>query len=59
MKDKQVIPLDRAFLCSDCDCIGDDPRSCTKCSSQALLPLARVLRGPSDKGEVLSFRINA
>lgn len=41
----QAIPLSRASLCADCECIGDSRNgTCTSCGSQALLGLAQALQ---------------
>lgn len=40
---KLHIPLASAFLCQDCQEIGNDPLVCPACASTVLLPLAGVL----------------
>ena len=46
---KQVfIPLASAFLCVDCDHIGNSSRQCPACASRALLSLANVLNRCDD-----------
>ncbi|HTB96286.1 MAG TPA: hypothetical protein VK716_04710 [Terracidiphilus sp.] len=37
------IPLTSAYLCQDCECIGNCATSCPACASRALLALAGVL----------------
>lgn len=37
------IPLDRAYLCSDCSCVGNNSRTCPACASEVLMGLAGVL----------------
>lgn len=37
------IPLASAYLCQDCECIGNCATSCPACASRALLALAIVL----------------
>lgn len=39
----QYIPLTSAYLCQDCDCVGNSASYCPACSSRALLSLACVL----------------
>jgi hypothetical protein len=40
---RSAIPLDRAVLCLDCDCVSDANRQCPACSSSALMNLSAVL----------------
>ena len=42
------IPLASAFLCVDCDHIGNSSRQCPACASRALLSLANVLNRCDD-----------
>jgi hypothetical protein len=37
------IPLMSAYLCQDCDCVGNSSTSCPACASRSLLGLASVL----------------
>jgi hypothetical protein len=39
----QYIPLDRAYLCQDCHCVGNSAERCPACASGALMGLAGVL----------------
>lgn len=39
----QHIPLASAYLCQDCDCVGNSSTQCPACASTALLGLACVL----------------
>jgi excinuclease ABC subunit A len=39
----QYIPLTSAYLCQDCDCVGNSATHCPACASTALLGLACVL----------------
>ena len=39
----QYIPLTSAYLCQDCDCVGNSASYCPACASSALLNLACVL----------------
>lgn len=36
-------PLNRAYLCQDCNAVGNHPTHCPACASQALMGLAQVL----------------
>ena len=47
----QHIPLAKAFLCQDCDEVGDSEQACPACASQSLLPLAVVLNRQPGKPE--------
>jgi hypothetical protein len=38
-----MIPLARAVLCLDCNCVTDANRECPACSSKALMNLSSVL----------------
>jgi len=39
----QHIPLESAYLCQDCDCVGNCSTHCPACASTALMNLASVL----------------
>jgi len=39
----QHIPLDCAYLCQDCNSVGNCPTQCPACASSVLLSLAGVL----------------
>jgi hypothetical protein len=39
----QYFPLGSAYLCQDCNCIGNCAKQCPACASTALLGLAVVL----------------
>jgi hypothetical protein len=39
---RQHIPLAKAYLCQDCDSVGDSAMHCPACASPALLGLAGV-----------------
>jgi hypothetical protein len=43
LSDRSAIPLDRAVLCLDCNCVSDANRQCPACSSSALMNLSVVL----------------
>ncbi len=46
----QHIPLACAYLCPDCNCIGNCAEQCPLCASSVLLGLASVLdREPEDE----------
>ncbi len=39
----QHIPLTSAYLCQDCNCVGNCSRQCPACASEVLLGLAGIL----------------
>lgn len=39
----QHMPLTRAYLCEDCNCVGNCAAQCPACASRALINLAGVL----------------
>ncbi len=39
----QHIPLGSAYLCPDCNSIGNSPRQCPACASEVLMNLSGVL----------------
>jgi len=39
----QLIPLSSAYLCQDCNCVGNIARQCPACASGVLMGLAGVL----------------
>lgn len=39
----QYMPLYRAYLCEDCQCVGNCAEQCPACASEALMSLAGVL----------------
>ncbi len=45
----EYIPLVSAYLCQDCNCIGNCERQCPACASSALLGLAVVLDRKHDE----------
>lgn len=45
----QHIPLKRAYLCQDCNCIGNCAEHCPACASEALLSLAGILNREADE----------
>lgn len=51
----QLIPLSSAYLCQDCNCIGNNPNQCPGCASAALLGLACVLDREPEKVPVSSY----
>jgi hypothetical protein len=44
----QHIPLAFAYLCPNCECIGNCAERCPACASSALLGLANVLDRPTE-----------
>jgi hypothetical protein len=39
----QHIPLKSAYLCQDCNCIGNCPEQCPACASSVLMNLSCIL----------------
>jgi hypothetical protein len=37
------IPLSSAYLCQDCNCVGNCARQCPACASEVLMNLAGLL----------------
>lgn len=48
----QHIPLASAYLCQDCNCVGNCASQCPACASVVLLGLAGVLNRESDVKKV-------
>jgi|HubBroStandDraft_5_1064220.scaffolds.fasta_scaffold138616_2 hypothetical protein len=49
----QHIPLRSAYLCQDCNCIGNCSMQCPACASTAVLNLSSVLDREEAMGEQL------
>jgi len=45
----QHIPLSSAYLCQDCDCVGNCSMQCPACASGVLMGLAGVLERKVEK----------
>jgi hypothetical protein len=54
----QHIPLASAYLCPDCNCIGNWASQCPACASPVLLALANVLDRKPEKDSVLPYTYN-
>jgi hypothetical protein len=56
----QHIPLASAYLCQDCNCIGNSAIQCPACASAVLMALSWVLdrevEEEKEQQEVLAFR---
>ena len=48
----QHIPLTSAYLCQDCDAVGNSATRCPACASTALLGLSCVLNREIDEVEI-------
>jgi len=56
----QHIPLTSAYLCQDCNSVGNNAMHCPACASEALLGLAGVLnRGVEEPAQASYVRIPA
>ncbi len=54
----QYMPLASAYLCEDCNCVGNCAEQCPACASEALMGLAGVLnRGQSQEKTESTFRV--
>jgi hypothetical protein len=42
-KSDTYIPLQKAYLCQDCSCVGDNARQCPACASKVVVSLAGIL----------------
>lgn len=42
------IPLDKAYLCADCHCVGNRSETCVDCGSGSLIMLAGILNRETD-----------
>lgn len=54
----QHIPLASAYLCPDCNCIGNCASQCPACASPFLLALANVLDRKPERASVLPYAYN-
>ncbi len=48
----QHIPLKSAYLCQDCDCVGNSATRCPACASTVLMNLAAVLNRNEVEAEI-------
>jgi len=55
---RQYIPLTKAYLCQDCDSVGNSSMHCPACASNVLLGLAGVFDRKEDleASSLLLFR---
>jgi len=53
----QHIPLKSAYLCQDCNCVGNCASHCPACASAVLLNLSGVLdrEGPSEENHARTY----
>jgi hypothetical protein len=53
----QYMPLTSAYLCQDCNCVGNSASHCPACASAVLLGLSGVLNREAEvKRNLSSFR---
>ena len=45
----QHMPLTSAYLCQDCNCVGNNAMQCPACASTALMGLAAILNRPAEE----------
>ena len=43
LRKMEHIPLSSAYLCQDCNCVGNCARQCPACASEVLMNLAGLL----------------
>jgi hypothetical protein len=56
----QHMPLANAYLCQDCNCVGNCAAQCPACASEALMGLDNVLnRKAEERSQVVSARYSA
>ncbi len=54
----QYMPLANAYLCEDCNCVGNCAEQCPACASEALMGLAGVLNREQSHEKIEStFRV--
>jgi len=51
----QHIPLKSAYLCPECDSIGNNSQSCPACASTALMSLASILDREVETERILTL----
>jgi hypothetical protein len=54
----QHIPLSSAYLCQDCNSIGNCARQCPACASEVLMSLSGVLNREVEPGVQPSYGIS-
>ena len=57
-QDTPLIPLEQAYLCQDCSCVGNNARRCMACASQVVLSLAGVLNRPATVVQIAKPKIS-
>lgn len=55
----QHIPLASAYLCPDCNCIGNCASRCPACASPVLMALANVLDRKPERDSALAYTHNS
>ena len=50
------MPLSNAYLCQDCNCVGNSAEQCPACASAALMGLAKVLDRKTEESVEIAFR---
>ncbi len=53
------IPLSSAYLCQDCNSVGNCSKQCPACASSVLISLATVLDREEEESRVLAFDYRA
>lgn len=56
----QHMPLSHAYLCQDCNCIGNCAKQCPACASEALMGLDSILnRKAEERPQIAYSRVGA
>jgi hypothetical protein len=51
----QHMPLSNAYLCQDCNCVGNSSAQCPACASAALMGLASVLNRKAEERPQIAY----
>jgi hypothetical protein len=51
----QHIPINSAYLCADCNSIGNNSQRCPACASTVLMNLAGVLDREVEEDRIMSY----
>jgi hypothetical protein len=56
----QHMPLSNAYLCQDCNCVGNCAKQCPACASEALMGLDTILtRKAEERTQIAYSRVPA
>jgi len=61
--DPVSIPINAAYICQDCDHVGNRAEKCTKCSSVSVMGLAKVInrevKPPSERVQKMCIELDS